>query len=44
MPALEKQRQADLGEFEVSLVYVVNSRIAKATQKDSGSRKPKGKN
>lgn len=29
IPALRKQRQADLSESEASLVYVVNSRPAK---------------
>jgi hypothetical protein len=29
-PALGRQRQADLLEFEVSLVYIMSSRTAKA--------------
>ena len=33
VPALWRQRQADLCEFEASLVYRVGSRIARATQK-----------
>ena len=33
--ALRRQRQADLCEFEASLVYRVDSRIAKATQRNS---------
>ena len=31
MPALRRKRQVDLSEFKVSLVYRVNSGIAKAT-------------
>jgi len=30
---LRRQRQADLGKFEASLVYRVSSRIARAMQK-----------
>jgi hypothetical protein len=32
VPALGRQRQADLCEFETSLVYIVSSRTARATQ------------
>lgn len=32
--APERQMQEDLCEFEVSLVYIVNSRIAKITKRD----------
>jgi len=31
IPALERQRQVDLYEFEASLVYRVSSRTTKAT-------------
>lgn len=31
-PALGRQRQGDLFEFEASLVYTVDSRTARATQ------------
>jgi hypothetical protein len=31
VPALERQRQADLSEFETSLVYKASSRPARAT-------------
>jgi hypothetical protein len=34
MPALGRQRQVDLCEFEASLVYRVSSKTTKATQKD----------
>ena len=34
VPASGRQRQADLCEFEASLVYTVNSRIARAGQRD----------
>ena len=41
MPALRKQRQADLCKFEASLVYRVSTRIGpKATEK-SCLKKPK---
>jgi hypothetical protein len=33
IPALGRQRQADLCEFEVSLVYRVSSRAANVTQR-----------
>ena len=32
IPALGRQRQADLCEFKASLVYIVSSRPARATQ------------
>jgi hypothetical protein len=34
VPALGRQRQVDLCEFEVSLVYRVSSRIVKAKRRD----------
>ena len=37
IPALWSQKQADLYEFEASLVYTVNSRPARAIQGDSDS-------
>ena len=33
LPALERQKQADLCEFKASLVYRESSRTARATQK-----------
>ena len=40
IPALGRQRQADLCEFETSLVYRASSRIARAvTQKNHVSKK-----
>ena len=36
--ALGRQRQADLYEFETSLVYKASSRIARATQRNSVSK------
>jgi hypothetical protein len=38
VPALRKQRQADLCEFEASLVYRVSSRTAKVTQRNPVSK------
>jgi hypothetical protein len=38
MPALGKQRQINLCEFKASLVYRVNSKTAKATQRNSVSK------
>jgi hypothetical protein len=35
IPALEKQRQADLCEFRASLVYTVISRISRAIERNS---------
>jgi hypothetical protein len=43
IPALKKQRQPNLCEFEVSLVYKVNSRIVRATQKNPASKGEKRK-
>jgi hypothetical protein len=37
--ALRRQRQADLYEFKVSLVYKVSSRTAKATQRNPVSNR-----
>jgi hypothetical protein len=34
MPAFGRQKQEDLYEFEASLVYRVNSRIARTTQRN----------
>ena len=36
IPALSRQRQEDLYEFEASLIYKVSSRIARATQRGGG--------
>ena len=33
IPALGRQRQVDLSEFEASLVYKVSSRTARATER-----------
>ena len=38
IPALGRQRQADLSEFEASLVYRVNSRTVRAAQKNPISK------
>jgi hypothetical protein len=38
VPALRRQRQSDLSEFEASLVYRVSSRTARATQRDPVSK------
>lgn len=43
VPALRKQRQVDLCEFEASLVYKVSSRTAKATQRHPVLEKRKEK-
>ena len=42
IPALKRLRQADLCEFEASLVYRMSSRIARATQRNqvSGEKIP----
>jgi hypothetical protein len=40
IPALGTQRQADICEFEASLVYRVSSRAARATQRNPVSKKP----
>ena len=39
IPALRRQRQADLHELEASLVYRVSSRPARATQRNPVSGK-----
>jgi hypothetical protein len=39
IPALGRQRQANLCEFKASLVYRVGCRIAKATQRNPVSKK-----
>jgi hypothetical protein len=43
IPALERQRQVDLCEFQVNLVYRMRFRPAAATQRDPVLRKPKPK-
>ena len=43
IPALQRQRQADLCEFEVSLVYRVSSRTARDTQRNPASKYTKPK-
>jgi hypothetical protein len=42
--ALRRQRQADLSEFEASLVYKVSSTTARATQRNPVSKKQKVNN
>jgi hypothetical protein len=42
--ALGRQSQADLCELEVSLVYKVSSRTARATKRNSPQKKKKKKN
>ena len=34
IPALKRQRQVDLCEFEVSMVYIMGSRTVKATKRN----------
>jgi hypothetical protein len=41
IPALRRQRQVYLCEFKASLVYIVNSRTARATQRDLVSKEKK---
>ena len=41
IPALRRQRQADLCEFEASLVYIASSRTARATLKHPVSKQTK---
>lgn len=42
--ALRRQRQAKLGEFDINLIYIVISRLAGETQRDTVSTtKPKPK-
>jgi hypothetical protein len=43
IPALGRQRQVDLCEFEASLLYKVSYRTARATQKNQKERKKKRK-
>ena len=38
IPALRRQRQEDLSKWEVRLVYIVSSRIARSTQRDPVSK------
>ena len=38
IPTLEKQREVDFCEFEVSLVYRENSRTARATERNTVSK------
>jgi hypothetical protein len=44
IPALMRQRQADLCEFKASLIYRLNSRTAKAEKLCLGKRKGKKEN
>jgi hypothetical protein len=39
IPALGRQRHVDLCEFDASLVYGVNSRTVRVTQKNTVSKK-----
>ena len=41
IPALRRQRQVDVYEFEASLVYRSSSRTARATQKNPALKKKK---
>jgi len=41
IPELRRQRQAELCEFKASLVYRVNSRTAKAMQRNPVSKRKK---
>jgi hypothetical protein len=43
IPALRRQRQADLYEFKASLVYRVSSRTARTSQRNPVSEKKKKK-
>lgn len=38
---VESQRQIDLCKYKASLAYIVSSRLARATQRDSVSKKKK---
>lgn len=44
IPALRRQRQADLSELEASMVYIVSSRLATDTQWDPIFNKRKSRN
>ena len=39
IPVLQRQRQADLSEFEASLTYIASSRPVKTTQQSHASKK-----
>jgi 3-polyprenyl-4-hydroxybenzoate decarboxylase len=41
IPAFRRQRQVDLCEFQASLIYTVNSRTARAIQRNPVSKKKK---
>lgn len=41
IPALERQKQQDLCQFNANLVYRVNSRVAKATERNFLLKKQK---
>jgi hypothetical protein len=43
IPALRRQREVDISEFEASLVYRVSSRTARATQRNPVSKKKQKK-
>ena len=43
VPALKRQRQADLYEFKVNLVYRMSSRRARATQRNPVAKNQKKK-
>ena len=43
IPTFGRQRQADLSEFEASLVYRVSSRTSRATQRNPVSKKTRKK-
>ena len=43
IPALGRQRQANLYEFKANLVYRVNSRTTRVTQRNPSSKKKKTK-
>jgi hypothetical protein len=44
IPALRRQKQADLCKFETSLIYKESSRTARATQRNPVSKQNKNKN
>ena len=43
IPVLERKRQADLYEFEASLVYILNSRLTKAVYREILSERDGGR-